>query len=43
MIKTKMAFVEGRLSSSQSDQSEKFSRSPDWLEKVGPLKMPLFF
>jgi len=28
MIKTKMAFLEGRLLSSQSKQSEKFSKRP---------------
>jgi len=33
MIKTKVTFLEGRLLSSQSDQSEKFSKSPDWIEK----------
>jgi len=33
MIKTKVAFLEGRLLSSQSEQSEKFSKRPDWLEK----------
>jgi len=34
MIKTKVAFLEGRLLlSNQSEQSEKFSKSPDWLEK----------
>jgi len=33
MIKTKVAFLEGRLLSSQSERSEKFSKSPDWLEK----------
>jgi len=33
MIKIKVAFLEGRLLSSQSEQSEKFSKSPDWLEK----------
>jgi len=31
MIKTKVAFLEGRLLSSQSEQSEKFSCSPNWL------------
>jgi len=30
--------LEGRLLSSQSEQSEKFSKSPDWLEKADPLK-----
>jgi len=29
MIKTKVAFLEGRLLFSQSDQSEVFSKSPD--------------
>jgi len=33
MIKTKLTFLEGRLLSSQLEQSEKFSESPDWLEK----------
>jgi len=41
MIKTKVAFLEGWLLSSQSEQSEKFSKSPDWLEKAGPPKKPL--
>jgi len=33
MIKTIVAFLEGRLLSSQSEQSEKFLKSPDWLKK----------
>jgi len=33
MIKTKVNFLEGRLLSSQLEQSKKFSKSPDWLEK----------
>jgi len=33
MIKRKVAFMEGRLLSSQSEQLEKFSKSSDWLEK----------
>jgi len=33
MIKTKVAFLEGRLLPSQSEQSEKFSKSSDLLEK----------
>jgi len=41
MIKTKVTYLEGRLLSSQSEQSEKFSKSPDWLEKSGPPKKPL--
>jgi len=40
MIKTKVAFLDSRLLSSQSDQSKKFSKSPDWLEKAGPPKKP---
>jgi len=36
MIKTKVAFLEGRLLFSQSEQSENFSKSPDWLEKSRP-------
>jgi len=43
MIKTKVAFLEGRLLSSQSKQSEKFSKSPDCWNKAGPLKKPLCF
>jgi len=35
MIKTKVAFLEGRLLSSQS---EKFLKSQDWLEKSWPSK-----
>jgi len=33
MIKTEVAFLEGWLLSSQSEQSEKLSKSSDWLEK----------
>jgi len=36
MTKIKVSFLEGRLLSSQSEQSEKFSKSPDWLEKSRP-------
>jgi len=43
MIKAKVAFLEGRLLSSQSEQSEKFSKSLDWLKKNGPPKKPLMF
>jgi len=43
MIKTKVAFLEGRLLSSQSEQSEKFSKSPDWLKKAGPPKKTRLF
>jgi len=38
MIKTKVAFFEGRILSSQSEQFEKFSTSSDWLEKSRPKK-----
>jgi len=33
MIKTKVAFLEGRLLSSQSEQLKKYSKSSDCLEK----------
>jgi len=33
MIKTKVAFLEGRLLSIQSKQPEKVSKGFDWLEK----------
>jgi len=33
-----VALLEGRLLSSQLEQSEKFSNSPDWLEKSRPSK-----
>jgi len=39
MIKTKVAFLKGRLLSSQSEQFEKFSKSSDWLEKNRPSKI----
>jgi len=42
MIKTKVAFLEGRLLSSQSDQTENFSKSSDWLEKSRPFKQATF-
>jgi len=38
MIKIKVALLGCRLFSSQSEQSEKFSKSPDWLEKSRPSK-----
>jgi len=37
-----VAFLEGRLLSSQSEQSEKFSKSSDWLEKSRPFKKVTF-
>jgi len=42
MIKTKVAFLEGLLLSSQSKQSEKFSKSADWLEKKPALQKATF-
>jgi len=42
MIKTKVAFLEGRLLSSQSEQFEQFSKSSDWLEKKPALKKAIF-
>jgi len=43
MIKIKVAFLEGQLLSSQSEQCEKFSKSPDWLEKSRPPKNHFWF
>jgi len=42
MIKTKVAFLKGQLLSSQSNQSEKFSKSPDWLGKSWLSKKATF-
>jgi len=42
MIKTKVAFLVGRLLSSQSKQSEKFLKTSDWLEKSRPSKKATF-
>jgi len=42
MIITKVAFLEGRLSSSLSEQFKKFSKSSDWLEKSRPSKKATF-
>jgi len=42
MIKTKVAFLEGRLLSNQSEQFETFSKSSDWLEKSRPSKNATF-
>jgi len=42
MIKTKVAFLECRLLSSQSEQFEKFSKISDWLEKSRPSKKAAF-
>jgi len=38
----KGGILEGRLLSSQSEQSEKFSKSSDWLEKSQPSKKAAF-
>jgi len=43
MIKTKMAFLVDRLLSSQSEQSEKFSKSLIGWKKAGPPEKPLLF
>jgi len=42
MIKTKVAFLEGRLLSSQSEQFEKLSKNSDWLEKSLRCKIAVF-
>jgi len=42
MIETKVAFLEGRLISSQSEQFENISESSDWLEKSRPSKKTAF-
>jgi len=36
-------FLEGRLLSSKSEQSEKFSKCLDWLEKSRPSKKATLF
>jgi len=43
MIRTKADFLEGRLLSSQSEQSKKFLKSSDSLEKSRPSKKPPLF
>jgi len=42
MIKTKVAFLEGKLSSIQSEQSKKFLKSHDLLKKSWPSKKATF-
>jgi len=42
MIKTKVAFLEGWLLSSQSEQFKKHSKISDWLEKSRPSKKATF-
>jgi len=41
MYKTIVAFLEGRLLSSQFEQFKMHSKSYDWLEKAGPPNKPL--
>jgi len=43
MIKTKVAFVESRLLSSQSEQFKSIQRDLIGWKKAGPLKKPLLF
>jgi len=43
MIKTKVAILEGRLLSSQSEQFKMYSKSFDWLKKSWPSKKTLLF
>jgi len=38
MIKTKAAFLEGRLLSSQLEQFKKYTKRFDWLEKIRPFQ-----
>jgi len=42
MIKTKVAFLEGRLLTSQSEQFKNYSKSSYWLEKSRPSKKATF-
>jgi len=42
MIKTKVAILKGQLLTSQSEQSKKFSKSLDWLEKSRSSKKATF-
>jgi len=42
MIKTKVAFSEGRLLTSQSKQFKNYSKSFYWLEKSWPSKNATF-
>jgi len=42
MIKTKVAFLEGRLFSSQSELFENFLNCSDWLDKSRPSKKAAF-
>jgi len=42
MIKTKVAFLEGRLFSSQSELFEYFLNCSDWLDQSRPFKQATF-
>jgi len=42
MIKTKVAFLEGRLFSNQSELFQYFLNSSDWLDKSRPSKKATF-
>jgi len=42
MIKIKVAFLEGRLFSSQSEVFENFKNYSDWLDKSRPSKKATF-
>jgi len=42
MIKTKVAFLEGRLFSSQSELFEYFLNCSDWMDKSWPFKKAIF-
>jgi len=43
MIKTKVAFLKGRLFSSQSDIFDNFLNCSNWLDKAGPPKSHFCF
>jgi len=43
MIKTKMAFLEGRLLSSQSEQFKSFLKALIGWKKAGPPEKPFLF
>jgi len=42
MIKIKVAFLKGRILSSQSEQFKKYSKTSGWLEKSWPSKKGAF-
>jgi len=42
MIKTEVAFLEGRLLSRQSELFKKYWKSSDWFEKSRPSKKATF-